>query len=57
MTKSLDNYSNYPKNSNDKFWRVYRYSECISDKENSALQELLDFTMKNESNCKKKKEV
>ncbi|MCK9216625.1 MAG: hypothetical protein M0P77_01705 [Firmicutes bacterium] len=57
MIKNFNSYSNYPKNSNDKFWKVYRYSECISDKENSALQELLDFTMKNKTNCKKKKEI
>ncbi len=55
MIKNFNYYSNYSKNNGDKFWRVYRYSESISYKENSALQELLDFTIKCKTENKEKK--
>ncbi len=55
MTKNSNLYSNNSKNNNDKCWKVYRYSESISYKGNSALQELLDFTMKNKTTSKVKK--
>ena len=44
-----------PKNNNDKFYEIYRYFESISHKEGSAFQELLDYTLKNNTNLKKKK--
>lgn len=55
MNKNLKYYSDYSKNDNDKFWKVYRYFESISYRENSALQELLDFTIKNKHTHKNKK--
>ena len=47
MNKETNNDSTQIKSNNDKFWEIYRYFESISDKEHSAFQELLDFTMKN----------
>lgn len=57
MIKNSNDYSNYPKNNNDKFWKVYRYSESVSSRENIALQELLDFTMKCKADKKDKKNL
>ena len=46
MNKDLNNFPDSFKNDNNKYWTVYKYTETISYKENSALEELLDFTMK-----------
>lgn len=54
MDKNLNSSIKQPKNNNDKFYEIYRYFESISQKENSAFQELLDYTIKN-TNYKRKK--
>ncbi len=46
MNKDLNNFPDNFKNGKDKVWTIYKYSESISYKDNSALEELLDFTMK-----------
>ncbi len=55
MSKEISYNSNQTKKSNDKFWEIYRYFESISNKEHSAFQELLDFTIKNGHSHKKQK--
>ncbi len=54
MDKNLNSNFKQPKNNNDKFYEIYRYFESISQKESSAFQELLDFTIKNNSHKRKK---
>lgn len=55
MNKEANYNSTQTKNNNDKFWEIYGYFESISDKEHSAFQELLDFTIKNSRSHKKQK--
>ncbi|NLN49288.1 MAG: hypothetical protein GX154_09455 [Clostridiales bacterium] len=55
MNKDLNNFPDYFKNGKDKVWTIYKYSETISYKDNSALEELLDYTMKCKTIKKDKK--
>lgn len=55
MDKNLDYNFKQSKNSNDRYYEIYKYFESISRKESSAFQELLDYTLKNNTNLKKKK--
>jgi len=54
MEKNINNNYKQTKNSNDKFYEIYRYFESISQKQSSAFRELLDYTIKNNSSKKYK---
>lgn len=54
MEKNINNNYKQAKNSNDKFYEIYRYFESISQKQSSAFRELLDYTIKNNGSKKYK---
>lgn len=54
MEKNINNNYKQTKNSNDKFYEIYRYFESISQKQSSAFRELLDYTIKNNGSKKYK---
>ncbi|MDD2482238.1 MAG: hypothetical protein WCY24_08850 [Lutispora sp.] len=54
MNRNFDYNFKQTKNNNDKYYEIYRYFESISNREHSAFQELLDYTLKNKTNLKKK---
>ena len=55
MDKNINYDFKQLKNSNDKFYEIYRYFESISHREHSAFEELLDYTLKNNTSFSKKK--